>query len=390
MRVLFVNHTASLGGAELMLRDLVAGLAASGADAGAVLFEDGPLADRLRADGVAPRVLAAGAAVLGVRREDGPGAVLKAGGGVLRLVAALAREARGADVLFANSQKAFVVSALAGRLARRPVVWYLHDLLTPEHFGPTQVRLAVGLANRLAARVLCNSEATRDAFVAAGGDASRADVVYNGIDPAPFDAVTDLDRAAARASLGLPAGAPVVGVFSRIDTWKGQGVLLDALPDVPGVWALFVGGAPWGREALAADLRRQSDAVGVADRVVFAGFRDDVPALMGACTVVAHTSTAAEPFGRVIVEGMLAGRPVVATDAGGAREVVADGRTGWLVPPGDPAALARAVGQALDGGAEVDARTVAASREARRRFSPAAMVEGVARALRQAAARPSA
>jgi glycosyltransferase involved in cell wall biosynthesis len=79
----------------------------------------------------------------------------------------------------------------------------------------------------------------------------------------------------------------------------------------------------------------------VQDRVHFLGFRRDIPELLHVVDAVVHTSIAAEPFGRVVVEGMLAGRPVVATRAGGVLEIIDDGRTGLLVPPGDAAALAQ-------------------------------------------------
>ena len=370
-RTLFVCHTASLGGAELTLLDVAAGLE----NVRVLLFEDGPFAERLRERDVAVESIRGAPSVLAVRRGGGVSSALRAVPGVARLVAAVADRARAADVVYANSQKAFVVSALAGRLARRPVVWHLHDILTPEHFSPSRLRLAVGLGNRFADRVVVGSKAVGQAFADAGGDARKVRLVYYGVDPAPFDAVTAGDVTDVRRSLGLPDG-PVVGVFGRIDTWKGQEVLLDALPRLPGVHGLFVGGALWGKEALADALRARAEVLGVADRVTFAGFRSDVPALMRACTVVAHTSTAAEPFGRVIVEGMLAGRPVVATDAGGAREIVDSGRTGWLVPPGDPTALAAALADVL---ADPEAsQTVAAAgrADARDRFSRESLVRG--------------
>jgi glycosyltransferase involved in cell wall biosynthesis len=84
--------------------------------------------------------------------------------------------------------------------------------------------------------------------------------------------------------------------------------------------------------------------LGVADRVHFAGFQDDVPAWMKAMDVILHTSTEPEPFGRVIVEGMAAARPVIAAAAGGVPEIVRHRRNGWLVKPGDVAALAEAIG----------------------------------------------
>lgn len=385
-RTLFLDHAAVLGGAELSL------LAVTRAWPGprqVALFEDGPFRDRLTDAGVPVEVVSAGGAVREVSREGGVLADLRAVPGVLRLAARVARRARRADAVVANSQKSFVVGAMAAPLARRPLVWYLRDMLTADHFSGGHRRLVVALANRCAALVLCNSQATADAFVAAGGDGRKTRVVHNGVDPAPFDRVTAADARAARQSVGLGNG-PVVGVFSRLSEWKGQHVLLDALAHLPDVQALFVGDALFGEDDYAAQLRAQADRLGVSSRVRWAGFRDDVPALMKACTVVAHTSTAPEPFGRVIVEAMLAGRPVVAADAGGPREILGEGQAGRLVRPGDPTMLAAAVRLLLDDATASRSQAEVGQRVARERFSVQAMVCGVLAVVGEAVGHPKA
>jgi glycosyltransferase involved in cell wall biosynthesis len=362
-RVLFVDHAAVLGGAELSLLDLAGGMRER---ATVLLFQDGPFRERLEEAGVTAAVLPAPPALLDIRRGGRAGAASapSVAAHALRLVP----ECRRHDVVYANSQKAFAVAAFAGWIARRPVVWHLRDLLTPEHFSASHRRLVTGLARRFATRVVANSAATRDAFVAAGGPAEHVRVVYNGIDPAPFEAVDDGDAARLRAELGV-GDAPLVGVFSRLAEWKGQHHLLDALAGLPAAHALLVGDALFpGDEAYATGLRERAAQPDLAGRVHFLGFRRDVPALMRACDVVAHTSAAPEPFGRVIVEGMLARRPVVATAAGGAVELVADGRTGLLVPPGDARALRDALAR-LFGEPTLGARLAeAGAEEARRRF----------------------
>jgi len=207
-------------------------------------------------------------------------------------------------------------------------------------------------------------------------------VVYNGIDPTAFEAVTPEETAAARREIGL-GDAPAVGVFSRLSPWKGQHVLLDALTRMPALHAVFVGGALFGdEERYAASLHEKVVAYGLSDRVHFLDFRRDVPRLLHAVDVVAHTSVAPEPFGRVVVEGMLAGRPVVATRAGGVLEIVEDGVTGRLVPPGDAAALAETLGALLAAPTRTAALARAGREAARRRFSREAMLEGVARQIR--------
>jgi glycosyltransferase involved in cell wall biosynthesis len=376
--VLFVDHTGVMGGAQHSLLDI----AEANRERGAVaLLEDGPFAAALEQRGVRVLRLDGGAALHAVKKSSvlpGAGALVA----VARMARALARAAKPYELLYANSPKSFLVAALAGRLARRPVVWHLRDILGEGHFSAANVRAVVAVANWCAGRVVANSQATANAFVAAGGKASLVTVVHNGIDAAPFDALPSDTRATVRAELGIPGDAFLVGCFSRLHPWKGQAVLLDALARMPSVHALLVGGALFSGEApYEAALRARAAEPALAGRVHVLGARDDVPRLLAACDVVVHPSVLAEPFGRVLVEAMLARRPVVATRAGGVPEVVTDGETGLLVPPGD----ADALGEVLDALRRDPAWGAALARHgnerARRRFSRAAMLDGVDRVI---------
>lgn len=373
-RILFLDHTATLGGAELYLLDLADAYAETSR---VVLFEEGPFVERLREQGIHTSVIAAPTAMLDVRRNANITDALRAVPGLLKFVVRIARLAREYDLVFANSQKSMLVGALASTLARRPFVWNLHDLLTADHFASLNRRLAVTVANWTTTRIIVNSEATRDALAAAGGRVDHAHVVYNGLRAAPFDALSDDTGASFRSSLGLD-GAPVVGVFSRLAPWKGQHVLIDALPQLPEAHALLVGDALFdGDVPYVQELKALADRRDVADRVHFLGFRNDVPALMKACDVIAHTSVAPEPFGRVVVEGMLARRPVVATRAGGPLEIVEDGHTGRLVPPDDASALGSTLQSLLDDPEQARSLAEAGREQAEQRFSVDTMIDEV-------------
>lgn len=383
IRPLFLDQSGVLGGAELYLLDLARAYHPAGQ---VLLLDDGPFFDRLRAEGLSCEVLPAARSLKALRKQSGLGTYLRVVPGLGALVSQVAARARAFDLIFANTQKALVVGGLAGLLARRPVVWNLHDLLTTDHFSPLSLRTSVWASNWLTHHVIANSRASRSAYRAAGGTAPTS-VVYNGLDPAPFDAISTDELTALRGRLGLGEG-PVIGVFSRLASWKGQHVLVEAVGQIKslvertGTQILLVGDALFeGDRAYAEALRAQVEARGLTDRVHFLGFRDDVPALMRLCDVVAHTSTAPEPFGRVIVEGMLAERPVVATAAGGATEIVVEGRTGRLVPAGDPGALATVLFELLD--RPDDARRLgrAGSRHARATFGRETMLRGVGRIL---------
>ena len=221
-RILFVDHTAALGGAELSLLDIAVAFRERGAVA---LFEDGPFAAALVSEDVALLTMPASSSLSTVKkgsRLPNPAAMFATAHAAIEL----ARIARRFDLLYANSLKSFVVSALAGLITRKPVIWHLRDILDGSHFSAANIRILAVLANRRAARVVANSHATRDAFVNAGGRAELVRVVHNGIDSARFDRLPPGTRDAMRDTLGIPRDAFVVGAFSRYHEWKGQHVLL--------------------------------------------------------------------------------------------------------------------------------------------------------------------
>jgi len=377
-RVLFLDHTGALGGAELYLLDVARPYRATSR---VLLFETGPFKERLEDAGIPVEVCPAPAAVLDVQKASGWRSALRAVPGLVRLTGQVARRAWDYDLVFANSQKAMLVAGLAGMVARRPVVWSLHDMLTAEHFSALNRRVAVTGANGLVDRVLVNSRATQSAFQQSGGQVDQTTVVYNGIDAAPFEAVAPADLEALHEELDC-SGAPLLGVFGRLAPWKGQHVVLEALPDLPDAHALLVGDTLFrGDEPYEETLRRTARRLNVADRVHFLGFRDDIPRLMTFVDLVLHTSVAPEPFGRVIVEGMLAGTPVIATRAGGPVEIVQEPETGVLVPPGDPQALATAVEDLLSAPERARSMGRAAQAYARRRFSLDQMRRNVERVI---------
>src|SRR5690606_35320790 len=170
-----------------------------------------------------------------------------------RLGRDVAKEAKRMDVIHANSQKAFVIAAAAGLLARRPVAWHLRDVLAPPHFSASNIRAAVMLANLRAGAVIANSNATAAAFRDAGGDASIVRVVHTGIDAARFDAVSDESARALRQAHGHD-GRFVIAACGRLAPWKGQHVAIEALAQVPDAVLWVAGAALFGEDEYAASL----------------------------------------------------------------------------------------------------------------------------------------
>ncbi|NND72399.1 MAG: glycosyltransferase family 4 protein [Rhodothermales bacterium] len=334
-RVLFVDQSQVLGGAELSLIDL----SKQFPGCAVAVFSRGEFSDRLEELQIKMVDLDVAKGLKEVKRSGGRITEVAAIPALFSASVKLSRAAKDFDVIYANTQKAMLVAGIAGKLSGKPVIWHLRDLLTTDHFSNKLIRISVSAANHLVLKVIANSHATAASFIDAGGDPTRVSVIHNGVDSSAFTDLSTDESTRIRNDLGI-GDAPVAGIFSRIAAWKGQHVMLEAASKLPDWHVLVVGDALFQNDQEYKDsLFRIVQKNGMDNRVHFLGFRNDVPALMAACDVVVHTSTSPEPFGRVIVEGMLARTPVIAAQGGGASEIVRHGENGFLFDPDNPIEL---------------------------------------------------
>ncbi|WP_414561733.1 MULTISPECIES: glycosyltransferase family 4 protein [unclassified Anabaena] len=377
MKILFLDQSGKPGGAELCLIDIAKPY---GHRALVGLFTDGPFKKLLQQHHIPVEVLAT--KPISVRKQSNLLQAATSLGQLAPLLKKVVQTAKKYDVIYANTQKALVIGALASFIARRPLVYHLHDILSPEHFSQTNLRVAVTLANGFASLVIANSQASQTAFVSAGGRPELTEIVYNGFAPENYQpAESEVKKLQQQLEL---EGKFVVGHFSRLAPWKGQHILIEALTQCPPeVTVILVGDALFGEQDYVQKLHQQVAIMGLENRVKFLGFRSDIPQLMTACDLVAHTSTSPEPFGRVIVEAMLCGTPVVAAKAGGAVELVEHGSNGFLVTPGEPQELVQVIYTCLQE-TEITA-TIAKNAQAiaRQRFDVTAINQQIASLLTQ-------
>ncbi len=353
--VLYVDHASGLGGAEHSLLALLTAL--DGSRYRPVLAAPpGSVADEASSAGIDVRRLPL------PRLQRHPASPLRLWRGV-RSVARVARE-ENADILHGNVLRATVYAAPAARWLGRPLVWHVRDI---HRRGPAAWWLC-----RQATAVVAISRVVADALPCA----AKVQVVYN---PVAVAAATPRSR----AELGLPAEGSVVAMVASLRRWKGHEAFLEAAGRVASrVPARFVivGGSIFDDDdpGYAQALRARSAALGLGERVSFLGQRDDLPDLWPHLSVLVHPA-AAEPFGRVVAEAMIAGVPVAGFQDGGVPELLEHERTGLLVPPGDVPALAQAVTRLLD---EPELRwhlARNARQEAERRFAPAVHARAVER-----------
>jgi len=311
-----------VGGAEEMVLNLVRRLPPRFEPTVCCIHEAGPIGEEIRRTGTAVTVLGL---TPGLRR---PGDVL-----------GIARHLRAArpQIVHTFLLTASLYGRLAAILARVPIV------IGTEVNIYERKRAGHALAERLLMagtdRVVVSAESVRDFYVAqVHADPARVDVIYNAVD---FDqAAPTMAKAEMRRALGVPVEAPVAGIIARLTEQKGHRYLFDALASQPllsGVHLLVVGGGE-----LQDTLSRDADAKGLSSRVHFLGPRRDLGNLLAAMDVFVMASLW-EGLPLSMVLAMSASVPVVATSVAGIPEVVDDGRTGLLVPPGDAPALGEAL-----------------------------------------------
>jgi glycosyltransferase involved in cell wall biosynthesis len=280
-----------------------------------------------RAKAVAPvgGMLRGGRHALRLAVEEGPAA--------LRLVRVM-RRVRPDVVHLGNGVRANFDGVLACLLTRTPCLCHVKGFekySDRERWAASRIDALVPMTK--AVGVHC---------AAHGVHGRHTCVVYDAVDESGF--APQRPASEVRAELGIKNGALCLGVVGNIQEWKGQAILVEALAQVvravPETHAFIVGGVHRAGAAYHARLQERIRELQLEKAISITGFRSDVADVVNALDVVVHTSVRPEPFGRVILEGMLLGKPVVATAAGGVPEMIRDGETGFLTTPGNAAELA--------------------------------------------------
>jgi len=357
--VLFIDHTSRLGGAQISMMELMKGLDRKRFSPILACPGKGPLTELAEQNGIEVHCLP----VPDIRKTINPFKLALYLLMILRGAASAAAliKKTNASLLHCNTAVAGMYGGPAAKFRRIPCVFHMRDI-----YSDRKVRAVVGLTARFfATRVIAISGAVAASY-------RGSEVVYNGVDLDEFKR-PDGSRDRIRKDFGVPDGAMLIGTIGQIVPWKGQDILLRALPAVikgfPGLKCLIVGDVMFKADLpFRRKLIKLSENLGISKNVVFTGFRGDVPDLLGAMDVFVLSSFS-EPFGRVIIEAMAAGVPVVAARAGGVPEIIDDGQDGILVKPGDTRELAGSVARLLGDNLERQRLARAAAKKVGSRFS---------------------
>lgn len=314
LRVLEAITPSRIGGAEVFVTELVASFAELGAHVEVFCPSGRPFVDYAKARGISPITWK-------THGKFDPITIIR--------LAQLMKRWR-IDVIHTHLSTASLLGAFAAKLARKRSVAHVHGLNTATCFRYSNLIIAV-------------SEKVKSHLIGQGIKENKIRVVHNGVDLVRFH---PMDMRDAKTKLGYDPNEPLLGVFGRLSSEKGQRVAIEAMflivKDHPDARLMLVGD---GKDR--ADLEATADALGISDSVIFTGFAQDVRALMSACDIVIVPSSRGEGFGLVAVEAMALQKPVIASAQGGLPEIIVPGETGLLVPPNDPQALSDAVSELI-------------------------------------------
>ncbi len=247
------------------------------------------------------------------------------------------------DIVHTNTI-AVIPGALAAWLTGKPHIWHIREIIVRP---PLLWRLTSWIVARFSTAVIANSTHTKE-YLCTGNshNEDKCIVIYNGVDIERFDTAKGKGKQV-RAEWGIMDEEMLIGMVGRVNHWKGQDYFLKVAQLVkekyPNVRFALVGGTVPGQEHLLEDLKLLVEQNGLDKATILNGYRTDIPAVLDAYDIFILPSVQPEPFGNVVIEAMAMSKPVIANAHGGCIEIIEDGSTGILVPPGHPNEMAAAI-----------------------------------------------
>tara|TARA_R110001583_G_scaffold34238_3_gene115161 strand:+ start:6282 stop:7367 length:1086 start_codon:yes stop_codon:yes gene_type:complete len=343
MKINFFTHTAKCGGAEFSLIDLIR--VAECEKKKVTLLDSGDLVAKLKSFD---------AEVNEFHRGNGYFEFI-------RKLFYLKTSFKGYDIVYSNSNRAYLWALLVKLLffKRFKLIWHLRDAMDGNHFGI--IRYPVCLSSRLTGVfVVFNSEYTRSAFRSSFGKDGL--VIYNGFDMKNFST----------NEVSNQSSPYKIAMISRISPWKGQKEVIKAVANLDFNVEVLVCGAPlFGEDEYYNEICREVEILNLKDKVKFLGNVSNVPKFLAETDInlVIHASTLPEPFGRCVVEAMLTGIPVMASNLGGVPEIANKDSFAYLFDPLEPNDLERGLKFCVSSQQSLMAKAKQADKECRNKFS---------------------
>jgi glycosyltransferase involved in cell wall biosynthesis len=347
-QVLYINPVAQIGGAERSLMLLIRGINRNLFTPIVVSLSEGPLQDAIKECGSVCHYIKLSEKVTKLSRLYGKYSLLdylQGLGGAFSCILSLASFIRGQriNIVHTNGIKAHFLGGLAAKLSGVPIIWHLRDFIPPG----IEKDILMRIASIVPDKIIVNSDAVGEQFSGTPGAYRKVVRIYNAVDFEEFR--PSVQGGHIREEFKIDNSVPLVGIIAHLTPWKGHDYFLKAAvkiaEEIPDVMFMIVGDVIYqteGHRKYKEVLEKLCSDLGLQDRVIFTGFRNDIPEIISTLDLVVHASSQPEPFGRILIEAMAMGKPLVATNLGGVPEIVKNGYTGLLVPPKEPAAIAEA------------------------------------------------
>ena len=343
LKIAILDHSPDLGGAEVTLLTLLRNIDRSRFDVTVIVPSEGTFSKALGASGIPVSIVHLPMGLVRLKRG-------KAFQSLLLLLASLFSlqlfilklclylKKNGFQLVLTNTIKSHLYGSVAARLCRIPLIWRFHDILTPSDFSPFLIRCIAFFGKLFPRKILAVSGVTRDHLAQNGIDRGKIDVIFNSVDHERLESTGGFKNI--RGECRLENGVRLVGCIGRIIPQKGQKVLLSAIPGVlqryPDAVFLIVGDAFLKQEAYKKELVEFIEKSGMEKSARLTGFRTDIGNVIQSLDLVIFPSIAPEAFPLSVLEAMWLGKPVIASDIGGVKEIIEDGVTGVLVEPNQP------------------------------------------------------
>jgi glycosyltransferase involved in cell wall biosynthesis len=343
IKIAILDHSPDLGGAEVTLLTLLRNIDRSRFDVTVIVSSDGTFSKALGASGISVSIVHLPMGLIRLKRG-------KAFQSLLLLLASLFSlqffilnlclylKKNRFQLVLTNTIKSHLYGSVAARLCSIPLIWRFHDILSPSDFSPFLIKCLALFGRLFPKKILAVSKVTRDHLAQSGIDRGKIDVIFNSVDHERLESTGGFKNI--RGEYRLENGVRLVGCIGRIIPQKGQKVLLSAIPGVlqryPDAVFLIVGDAFLKEEAYKKELVEFIEKSGMEKSARLTGFRTDIGNVIQSLDLVIFPSIAPEAFPLSVLEALWLGKPVIASDIGGVKEIIEDGVTGVLVEPNQP------------------------------------------------------
>lgn len=342
MNILFFHQSAELYGSDKMLLSLVVGMKSAGANPIVLIPWEGLLQSELLSAGVECHVIPMMRATRTSMNFLGLSKLFSMTG---KSMSAIDEAVGGRKVSWVHSNTLATLSGFIwARKNKVPHLWHVHEIVERPRIVK---RVFKFLLEQFSTHIVFNSHAVKDSWERGGAlSGSRVSVVYNGIEDSISIGCEEVKEF--RRGIGVSQSEMLVVLVGRVNRWKGHKVLVESISDLrrrgmDRIKCLLVGDPPPGQEHYLNDISDQIERSRFSDAFIYMPFQRDIWPIWLASDVACVPSTEPEPFGLVAIEAMLAGKPVVAANHGGLKEIVTDKVTGLLVKPDDRNELSSAL-----------------------------------------------